>query len=332
MKHQFGLPFDFLSFHDLALSAKMRVMEYEPQINWSSYFEQLAHAMATARMTHAACGNWYGVSYAFIMSSARRRMANLGITSVSIRSQLMFLHGGRSGTRSLNTYIKKGFQSQVLEQLVKSVSYNHEYVLRDKLKRWRIAEVPEGILARKAVKRLRLALDVVPVENVFVLCRTWFNGWCSARSFQVKQAHCLFRFLLGSGGGCNDSIEHYCHCPSVAGFASHRLHLPQANTRKMLAFMRLGGNTDDDMLTSHLLLLCAVHSATNCLRFSTASLGDARMYELLLQCVHQGANQSSSAQNIVHKLIDTRAPATSRLRARNCAWPRLCVLPSEMLV
>ena len=128
MKHQFGLPFDFPSFHDLALSAKMRVMEYEPQINWSSYFDQLAHAMATARMTHAACGNWYGVSYAFIMSSARRRMAYLGITSVSIRSQLMFLHGGRSGTHSLNTYVKNSFQSQVLEQLVKSVSHNHEYV------------------------------------------------------------------------------------------------------------------------------------------------------------------------------------------------------------
>ena len=63
MKHQFGLPFDFPSFHDLALSAKMRVFEYEPQISWNGYFDQLTHALATATMTHTAWEKWYGASH-----------------------------------------------------------------------------------------------------------------------------------------------------------------------------------------------------------------------------------------------------------------------------
>jgi hypothetical protein len=186
-------------------------------------------------------------------------------------------------------------------------------VLRCKLKRWCISEVPEGILARRASKRLGRALGLVPVKVVFVLFRTWFNGWCSARRFQVKQAPCLFGCEFGSAEGCHDSIEHYMRCPVVANFALQRLRLPQTSVRSMVAFMCLGANIDDELLTLQLLLVYAIYSATNCLRFAKPAIDN--LDEFLLQFVHQGASQSNHAQRVVHQVVTAQGFARRRRRA-----------------
>lgn len=56
----------------------------------------------------------------------------------------------------------------------------------------------------------------------------------------------------------------------------------------------------DDTRTLQLLLLYAVYTASNCLRFCQPELDPAKWHEFLLQYVQQGASQSSAPQKIVH--------------------------------
>ena len=170
------------------------------------------------------------------------------------------------------------------------------------------------MLARRAWRNLTHALEVAPSRFVFVLFCTWFNGWCTARRFQVKQAPCLFGCDMGSSEDCLDSIQHYAYCPIVASFASRHLCLPHAHVRNLLSFLCLRSNSDDELFVLQLLLLYAVYAATNCLRFQKPHITQASMHEFLLQFVHQGAAQSAFAQRVVHKLVTTRGFGSQRTR------------------
>ena len=66
-KHNYGLPFDFPGFCNMALSAKMRVSEYEPQIPWQQYSQELARARSSACFTHAAWSKWYQNSHVVVV-------------------------------------------------------------------------------------------------------------------------------------------------------------------------------------------------------------------------------------------------------------------------
>ena len=133
--------------------------------------------------------------------------------------------------------------------------------------------------------------------------RTWFNGWCTARRFQVKRARCLLGCGAGSTEGCCDSIEHYACCPVMLEFATKSLNLPPALVGGLLNFLCLQSNLDSHLRTRQLLLLYACYSATNCLRFGQPHLAANSMHEFLLQYVHQGASQSASAQQVVSQYV-----------------------------
>jgi hypothetical protein len=187
-----------------------------------------------------------------------------------------------------------------LRNLVEKHEYNHEHVIRNKLRRWQLL-VPAGILARRSIRVLEHAFHLVPCRVALVLFRTWFNGWCTARRFQKLQSVCLLGCAAGQCEGCHDSIEHYATCPVVVNFASRGLHLPSNLIGSRLHFLCLGRDIDNDTRTLQLLLLYAVYSSTNCLRASShTAMHHSNMHEMLLQFVHQGANQSSAAQQVVH--------------------------------
>ena len=144
--------------------------------------------------------------------------------------------------------------------------YGTEDFLRRKLQRWRIVEVLPGTLSRRACLVLREACATVPLRVAIVLFRTWVNGWCTARRFQIKDAACLFQCEGGSGQGCNDSIEHYAHCPVVRAFARDTLNMPGHTVGNLLGFLCLHANFDPQTRITQHLLLYAIYSATNKLR------------------------------------------------------------------
>ena len=186
-----------------------------------------------------------------------------------------------------------------MKQLCRAGAYDGEHYLRRKLERWNKNSVPPGILVRRAARILKSADSLVPAKVVFVLFRSWLNGWCTARRFQVAQASCLLGCIPGSTAGCHDSIEHYAHCPVVTHFASHVLHLPHVQVSGLMNFLCLGRDVSDEQRVLQLLLLFAVYSATNCLRSRSLKPGHHDMKELMLQYLHQGASQSSSAQQVL---------------------------------
>ena len=164
-------------------------------------------------------------------------------------------------------------------------------------------ELQEGQKPR--VWRPKRTSSLVPPRVALVLFRTVFNGWCTARRFQVKEAKCLLGCDPGSRQGCHDSIEHYAHCPVVKHFAMHSLNIPQSCVGGLFNFLCMKP-VDDEVLTLQLLLAFAMYRATNCWRFARPQAAKNAMHEFLLRYVHQGASTMTSAQRVVHKYLSLR--------------------------
>jgi len=303
----FGFPFNFQSFEHLALASKMRVRQFEPQVNWMRYRQELLHALEAAPVKRAEWHDWYNNNHVLVVSRSCSRVEECGISASTVQTTLLQTCGQLNSVDERKLYIKRNFQAEVLRQLCQADQYNYEHVLSRKLKRWNSNSiVPEGILVRRSVRLLRGAFAIVPLKVVLVLFRAWFNGWCTARRYQVPQAACLVGCIPGSKPGCHDKIEHYAHCPVVVHFGCHVLQLPCAQVGGLINFLCLGRDVSDESRVLQMLLLYAVYSATNCLRFAKPKLGNADMKEFLLQYLHQGASQSSSAQQVLHNHLVLR--------------------------
>jgi len=226
LQHRYAHPFSFASFEHLALAAKLRVIEYEPQLQLNIKLSALQGAFRTARIRRPEWQNWYNQSHLFVLDRARNACADRGLTVSSVHSELR----KKTPTRQQATYnifIKHHFQACALTQLLHNEPYNHEHHLREKLVNWKIAAPPVGILARRALRTLDKAFELVSVRVAVVLFRTWQNGWCTASRFQDHQARCLFSCTSSCS---EDSIHHYAHCPVVLEFAQRRLNMTQRPT------------------------------------------------------------------------------------------------------
>ena len=300
---RFGHPFDFASIQQMALAAKVRVYHFEPQLNVKRLHGDLLNLFATAPMKHKAWDEWYNKSHVLILTRAHDQAEELGINKSSMRNQMAKRHGSIG---QCEASFRKRFQYHVFRKLVQLEGYNHELVLRGKLARWRITEPPEGALARRACRVLHQAFDIMPVRVATVLFRTWLNGWCTARRFQLTSSTCLFGCVPGSMPGCHDSIEHYSHCPVVRRFALNHLNLPSGDVGSLQGFLCLGKMMDVEVFAVQCLLVFSVYAATNKLRHGSGSAAVQSFHDLLLQCVHQGAAQSPFAQKAVMKNINAK--------------------------
>ena len=83
----------------------------------------------------------------------------------------------------------------------------------------------------------------------------------------------------------------------VASFASTRLHLPAQLVKNQESFLVLSSNVGDDIRILQALLLYAVYTATNIIRFRKIKFDQSGIHEFLLQILHQGAAQSSRAEH-----------------------------------
>ena len=310
LKQGFGLPFEFPSFCNMARAAKLRILEFEPQMNCQQYSDDLLSARASACFKHEIWSRWYDNSHVSVLLSTRLKLQDVGVTPSTVRSALLQARRPGSSISALRNYVKNHFQSTVLHQLVLSEAFSHEHAIRLHLVRWKLTSVPEGVLARRAARHLRAACGLVPVRVAIVLFRTWFNGWCTRRRFQIRCSECLLGCGTVPGAGyaheCLDSIEHYAVCPVVTQFATQRLHLASTLVKNLLSFLCLNAGVDDETRAIQMLLLFSIYSATNYIRFAAAPKSFDSIQELLLQYVHQGAGQLSFSQNVVHKRLTAR--------------------------
>ena len=293
----------FSCFGNISMAAKMRVHHFEPQLECKRLHDELLYIFATAPLKHKCWDHWYNNSHVLVLTRACEQAEGLGITKANLTTELAKRCRNRN---QLEAFVRKRFQFHAVRKLTALENYNHEYVLRSKLSRWRIAEIPEGTLARRACKRLKQAFDTMPVRVANVLFRTWLNGWCTARRFQMQSSKCLFRCAPGSLAGSHDSIEHYAHCPAVRDFAIHTLNLPRNVVGDLKGFLGLGTCLDPQCLVVQQLLVYAVYTATNRLRHGEAVPNLACMRELLLQYMHQGAAQSPTAQAALDKHLTSK--------------------------
>ena len=341
LKHlrRYGHPFEFPDFQLTSLAAKMRVYHCEPQLNCRTKHDELLRVLATAPLSHKSWHNCYNNSHILTLTRARDQAESLGITLQSLTRAAAARGSKGSSQRRAHAQpqpvLAKCFQSLVLRDLARCEAYNHEYVIRSKLKRWHITSAPEGTLARRACKILRSAFDSTPVRVANVLFRTWCNGWCTARRFQKTTSMCLFGCSSGSLPGCHDSIEHYACCQVVRQFALQTVNLPPRVVGTLQGFLCLVSGIEDHTLIVQQLLLYAVYTASNRYRHGPAPPACASIQELLLQYVHQGAAQASLAQAALNKQI---ASKYKRRRLDNAAWPQgpggnpgqtICLTPGQ---
>ena len=134
-------------------------------VNFSEVF-------ATASFKRKAWETWYEGSHVLTIMKARDCAEAL---DVSARKALKELRTRiRKATVSdVQKSVQKHFQHHVTMMLRAADAYDHEALLGTKLQRWRITEVPEGTLARRACRLVREAFALVPARVANVLFRAW---------------------------------------------------------------------------------------------------------------------------------------------------------------
>ena len=85
----------------------------------------------------------------------------------------------------------------------------------------------------------------------------------------------------------------------------------------MQSFLVLDSNIEDETRILQLLLLYAVFTATNIIRFRQVCVERPCVGELPLQILHQGAAQSSRAEHAVRNAWATQQPKRARASESN---------------
>ena len=205
----------------MAMSAKMRVIEFEPHLNLDARAAELEQLLSRSLHTHGSWANWYHHSHILVLKRASTEAIKRGITSSNIRRSIAETAPNASQA-GLHALIKKRFQSHVLSELLHKEEYCHEHVLRMRLARWALCGMLPGVLGRRTPKRLAEIFSLCAPCVAAVVFRTWLNGWCTKRRFQIRPSECLFACRSCTS---EDSIEHDAFCPVVRSFAHSQLAL-----------------------------------------------------------------------------------------------------------
>ena len=114
--------------------------------------------------------------------------------------------------------------------------------------------------ARRTLHNLHILNKLVSPRVIAAIISTIFNRWCTRRRYQNGQGNCV----LKCDPRADDSIEHYCNCPTVKKVGRKVLNLNPANQINILTFNLCNQyiRTQED-LTNTGLLIYAVYRATN---------------------------------------------------------------------
>ena len=177
--------------------------------------------------------------------------------------------------------------------------------LRQRLARWQ--NIPFGLSGQPGRiftgihRRLMALSNLVPPRVQSAMLHTLFNGWCTHRRMQLRNApgnQCVFRCKQGA----EDSIEHYCRCDVVQRVAQHvfRLQYP-AELGLDIWSLNSAWLNDDDRLRSIGILVYGTYNAFNTLRHKPID-DPNQAYHCILQHCKQGA----FGHDLCMRHLDTR--------------------------
>ena len=295
LQESYGHPFAFSSVTLTALSAKLRVVQCDRLLLLQQRLPILSAARVEVPLRHRSWTQWYDHSPFFVLERARLEAQALGINLLGIWSELASAHSSP----------KRFFQNRVYRCLLARDGYMAEYRLREKLERWQVNATPIGTLTRRACNRLPKLLQLVSPRVGMAVFRAWWNGWCTARRIQDRTKRCVFRCSCEFS---EDSIEHYCCCPSVRDFAWCTLHLPARLSGSLSSFLVLEPGLPDEILTLQALLVYATDSARNSCWHNVGMAASPSFVPnaLLLQHAKQGTYNHAKSWRVLATALEGR--------------------------
>ena len=117
--------------------------------------------------------------------------------------------------------------------------------------------------------------------------RTIFNGWCTHRRFQKREAgtnKCVF----GCGGNAEDSIEHYCKCAATLEVLRTQLRV-SVSPRRAIAFWMMDFSRDKDMARCSALSSYAAYNMFNIYRTKGIIVSTAVAIDAMRESIIQAA-------------------------------------------
>ena len=93
----YGTPFDFPSFHHLARAAKLRFIEFEPQLHWDTLRTQISDLVHTPIAAISKWHSWYHSSPVLNVLRAVDYAARLNVTASNICATLRQRLGTQHG-------------------------------------------------------------------------------------------------------------------------------------------------------------------------------------------------------------------------------------------
>ena len=142
------------------------------------------------------------------------------------------------------------------------------------------------------------------------MVRTIFNGWTTARRFQLH-SHCK---LGCSGWHHEDSLEHYARCPAIHALRTKRLNL-RINPWNKSIFLALHLPTEhnnDPTLTKVALLIYTAYRTYNTIKLDPAPANDL---DTLMHLMDQYLVEGVAGHPKATRILDTaylRTRPTSR--------------------
>ena len=301
-----GMLADFGSLGPMAQAAKLRVAAYENAHSGGLGLEGLAKQLATAK-EDAVCFNrilkfthWYNQAFHTCLLNNIRFLEKEGIKTSRIHRNLA---NNEPAPLPYNIYksAKRNFQRTAKAQIItckrKALHedggwYEPEERARHNIKRW-TEQIPAplndplGRLAYRFSSRRHRLRGLVPPRVMAASFSTAWNRWCTHRRFQKRDSPgnvCC----LGCGGGAEDSLEHYCRCPTVRTFHAKCLRI-QAYPLLSTWMGIQEGPQDDATFALGLIGAYATYVTTN-----TAHHGARMSPEEAMRALQQAAKEAVS--------------------------------------
>ena len=207
----------FVSPHHKALAASVRVcltdaIDYKEKSNTLRWL-----LGATAEITNkVAWRDWYDSSFYVRLNSAYQEVKEMGISPSRVLIALLRKHDkDPKGEGKAYSALESCIYEKILsgEYINKQGPYTPYARARTLLNRW-VGQSTD----RDATRLIRISKVIGATTQPCVhaaVIRTWRNGWITVRRMRfidhTRQDKCVF----GCSPTAHDSIEHYCHCPTL---------------------------------------------------------------------------------------------------------------------
>jgi len=305
LKVNFKMPQEAKDLREVAVASKIRLALTEKWKGGGLKMKQRRGTLRKWRMeeepdclgdqANVRWATWYERAHAENVYGAVEEVSKEGIKLAEVVTAVRAREGNSKKTvRSDGKPC--GVQAEVYKRLKKERG-NPRRILGRWLKRWKIG-LWEEVKVERAMRTIDRLGKLVPPRVIAAVLRTWANGWCTTRRYQVE-SECIF--------GCpwrgTDCIEHYLVCPKIekwnGGFMG-RIREGSAKDRSQRALLLGGQFVSDEELTLDALRLAALYDTHNKCRHGKGNRRGERV-SMLTQSIMDRAEGHVGAMRALHR-------------------------------